>query len=237
MGRVNMRVRAATRLVPFCGASAIAIAIALTPRHAAWAEGTRTAAPVAASSSASTTLVSQIAAHLGQQSGIRAQFIQTRTLAAMKAPLVSHGSLLFYRERGVIWQLDTPYKATYVITDAGVRQLGPDGQPGAAPNPQGARSAQTAAKLMRDMLSGDLSALYSQFDVHADGTPSRWHMLLTPNQPQLAQSIKSLQMSGGTYLQTLLVTLANGDATALSFEGTSAVTTLTPAEAALFGVH
>ncbi|MEX3703139.1 outer membrane lipoprotein carrier protein LolA, partial [Paraburkholderia sp. BR14317] len=55
-------------------------------------------------------LVSQIASRLARASGVRAHFTQTQTLAAMKAPLVSTGSLLFFRERGVIWQVETPYR-------------------------------------------------------------------------------------------------------------------------------
>jgi hypothetical protein len=89
--------------------------------------------------------------------------------------------------------------------------------------------------MMRAMLGGDLTALYSRFDVQADGTPARWHMQLTPNQPQLAQAIKGLQMAGGDYLQTLRITLANGDITTLDFTDSTTVTELTPAEQKLFG--
>jgi len=89
--------------------------------------------------------------------------------------------------------------------------------------------------MMRAMLGGDLSALYSQFDVQASGTPAQWRMQLTPNQPQLAQAIKGLQMSGGSYLRTLRITLANGDVTTLDFSDTAKVTDLTSAEQQLFG--
>src|ERR1700692_3940552 len=78
---------------------------------------------VLAASANDTGLVSQIAAHLAQAKGVRARFTQTQTLSAMKQPLVSTGSLVFFRERGVIWQIDTPYKATYVIADAGVSEV------------------------------------------------------------------------------------------------------------------
>jgi hypothetical protein len=37
------------------------------------------------------------------------------------------------------------------------------------------------------------------------------------NQPQIAQSIKGLEMDGGDYLQSLRITLANGDVTKLEF--------------------
>ncbi|MFM0072466.1 outer membrane lipoprotein carrier protein LolA [Paraburkholderia sediminicola] len=188
-----------------------------------------------AQSAGNPALVSQIASHLAQAKGVRAQFTQTQTLAAMKQPLVSTGSLLFFRDRGVIWQIDTPYKATYVITDAGVAEVDANGQRVTAHSAQGTRGVAQVSKMMRAMLGGDLSALYSQFDVQAEGSAAQWRMQLTPNQPQIAQSIKGLQMNGGDYLQSLRITLANGDITKLDFAKSAAVSEPTPAERSLLG--
>jgi outer membrane lipoprotein-sorting protein len=192
----------------------------------------------ASTNNANAALVSQIAAHLAQAKGVRSQFTQTQTLAAMKQPLVSNGTLLFFRERGVIWQIDTPYKATYVITDAGVVQVDAGGHRlsgNSTHGAQGTRGVAQVSKMMRAMLGGDLSALYSQFDVSAEGSAAQWRMRLTPNQPQLAQSIKGLDMSGGDYLQSLRITLANGDVTKLEFANSTAVAEPTPDERNLFG--
>jgi len=203
-------------------------------------------APAAHAASASTSaeasgsaqnagLVSQIAAQLGRANGIRAHFTQTQIRAALKQPLVSSGSLLLARGRGVIWRIETPYQATYLITDAGVSEIDAAGQRVGGASPHGARGVAEVSRMMRAMLGGDLSALYSQFDVQASGTPAQWRMQLTPNQPQLAQAIKGLQMSGGSYLRTLRITLANGDVTTLDFSDTAKVTDLTSAEQQLFG--
>jgi outer membrane lipoprotein-sorting protein len=186
-------------------------------------------------SSGNTGLVSQITTRLAQAKGVRAQFTQTQTLAAMKQPLVSTGSLVFFRDRGVIWQIDTPYKATYVITDSGVNEVSASGQRTSTNSGNGVRGVAQVSRMMRAMLGGDLSALYAQFDVHADGTPAQWRMQLTPNQPQLAQSIKGLEMSGGDYLQALRITLANGDITRIDFANSAVVNELPPAERTLFG--
>ena len=186
-------------------------------------------------SASDTGLVSQIATHLSQAKGVRAQFTQTQTLSAMKQPLVSTGSLVFFRERGVIWQIDTPYKATYVITDTGVSEVNANGQRTNSKSSDGVRGVAQVSRMMGAMLGGDLSALYAQFDVHADGTPAQWRMQLTPNQPQLAQSIKGLEMSGGDYLQALRITLANGDVTRIDFTNSAAVSELPPADRTLFG--
>ncbi|HEX7935857.1 MAG TPA: outer membrane lipoprotein carrier protein LolA [Paraburkholderia sp.] len=189
----------------------------------------------AAPADSNAALVAQIASRLGGAKGVRAQFTQTQTLAAMKAPLVSTGSLLFVRERGVIWQIDTPYKATYVITDAGVSEVDATGKRVTSHGAQGARGVAQVSKMMRAMLGGDLSALYSQFDVQAEGSAAHWRMRLTPNQPQIAQSIKGLQMNGGEYLQSLRISLANGDTTQLEFSRSETVSEPAPAERSLFG--
>jgi hypothetical protein len=185
----------------------------------------------AAEPASDSALVSGIARHLAEKGGVRAQFRQTRTLSAMKQPLVSTGSILFVRERGVIWQIDTPYKATYAITDTGMREIGASGQHGG----NDPRGAAQVSRMMRAMLGGDLSGLYSQFDVKAHGTPSDWRIELTPSQPQLAQSVKRLDMNGGDFLQGLRIALANGDTTQIDFTGSAPAGELSAAERAEFG--
>ncbi|MGU7841458.1 LolA family protein [Burkholderia sp. AW33-5] len=187
-------------------------------------------APVAASRPSNAALVSDVAARLARVGAIRTDFRQTQTLSAMKQPLVSTGSMLFDRRSGVVWRIETPYKATYVITDSGVREVGADRHlvaPGG-----GGRGVAQVSRMMRDMLGGDLSALYAQFDVDASGTPERWRMVVRPNQPQLAQAVRVLEMSGGTYLGRLDLTFANGNVTSLEFARPTPVDAPAPVERA-----
>ncbi|MFM0360459.1 LolA family protein [Paraburkholderia sediminicola] len=229
MGTMNLRGVAASGFLVL-GTLSVLMSVSSLAAWPAVASAAETA-----QSAGNPALVSQIASHLAQAKGVRAQFTQTQTLAAMKQPLVSTGSLLFFRDRGVIWQIDAPYKATYVITDAGVAEVDTNGRRVTAHSAQGTRGVAQVSKMMRAMLGGDLSALYSQFDVQAEGSAAQWRMQLTPNQPQIAQSIKGLQMNGGDYLQSLRITLANGDITKLDFANSAAVTEPTPAERSLLG--
>ncbi|MFM0131121.1 LolA family protein [Paraburkholderia sediminicola] len=229
MGTMNLRGVAASGFLVL-GTLSVLMSVSSLAAWPAVASAAETA-----QSAGNPALVSQIASHLAQAKGVRAQFTQTQTLAAMKQPLVSTGSLLFFRDRGVIWQIDAPYKATYVITDAGVAEVDTNGRRVTAHSAQGTRGVAQVSKMMRAMLGGDLSALYSQFDVQAEGSAAQWRMQLTPNQPQIAQSIKGLQMNGGDYLQSLRITLANGDITKLDFAKSAAVTEPTPAERSLLG--
>lgn len=200
------------------------------------ADAGTTSSPASTAAASDAALVSQIAARLARAKGVRAHFTQTQTLAAMKAPLVSTGSLLFFRERGVVWKIDTPYQKTWVIGDGGIVAVDAAGQRIANGAAQGSRGAAEIAKMMRTMLGGDLSALYSQFDVEARGTPARWQMRLVPRQPQIAQALNGLQLEGGDYLQRLRITFANGDVTQFDFSDSAEVSELTPADRKLFGV-
>ena len=147
--------------------------VAMFAACAVLAGGDAMAAPVPtpATRPENAALVSDIAMRLARVDAIRADFRQTQTLSAMKQPLVSTGSMLFDRRSGVIWRIETPYKATYVITDRGVREAGADGRLVASSS--GGRGVAQVSRMMRDMLGGDLSALYAQFDVDASGTPER----------------------------------------------------------------
>ncbi|WP_322032752.1 outer membrane lipoprotein carrier protein LolA [Paraburkholderia sp. J76] len=208
-------------------AALIALQSAWIPAYAA-----TTPANVSASDAA---LVSQIASRLARANGVRSHFTQTQTLAAMKAPLVSTGSLLFYRERGVIWQVETPYRKTWIMRDSGITVIDAAGQRSRNGGAQGARGAAEIAKMMRAMLGGDLSGLYSQFDVEAHGTPSQWQMRLVPRQPQIAQALRGIGMEGGDFLRSLRITFANGDVTQYDFSGSTPVSELAPADQTLFG--
>lgn len=192
------------------------------------------ASPVLADDTRDSTVVSQIAAQLGRARGVRARFTQTQTLQSMQRPLVSTGTLLFSRERGVIWQIEQPLRLTCVVTEAGVRTLDAAGKPVPGSQRNAAGIAQVS-RMMRAMLGGDLSAMYSQFDVAAQGTPAHWRLRLTPAQPQLAQALRGLDLHGDTYVRGIAIRAAGGDETRLEFTDSASVETLSPAELALLG--
>jgi outer membrane lipoprotein-sorting protein len=210
-----------------CSASASASASASDPvGHSAQAAS-------GSAATADATLVSGIAAQLAHQDSVRARFRQTQTLSALSAPLVSTGTLVFSPQRGVIWHTEKPRNMTVVIGNANVTAIDADGRR----STRGAGSGGIAhvSKMLRAMLGGDLSALYSQFDVAAEGTTARWRLRLTPNQPQLEQAVKSLRMEGGAFLTMLEIVAANGDTTRIDFSGSERIDALSPAELAAFG--
>ncbi len=180
-------------------------------------------------------MVAQIAAHLAAAPGVRAEFVQTQNLAAMQKPLVSTGSLVFLRGHGMIWRIATPYQAIYRITADGIAEVDAQGVRKPNANPNGVRGMSQISKMLNAMLGGDLSGLYSQFDVAPSGRISQWRLLLIPNQPQLAQAIKQLELDGGEFLQGIRIMQANGDSIQIEFLHSTAIHALTPAERGQLG--
>lgn len=178
-------------------------------------------------------LVGQIAQQLGQYRGVRAAFTQTQSLAALKQPAVSRGQLVLAREQGLLWQLEVPYRTTYVFRDAQVIEIDADGRRSVTDS-HALAGMQQVTRLMRAMLAGDLSGLYTQFKVTASGTVAQWRLQLQPDQPQLAQAIKGITLAGGSFLQSVHLDLASGDTLQLDFTHSVALDTLTPAEQAEF---
>ncbi len=200
---------------------------------AAWP--TAASAAEAAQSAGNPALVSQIASHLAQAKGVRAQFTQTQTLAAMKQPLVSTGSLLFFRDRGVIWQIDTPYKATYVITDAGVAEVDANGQRVTAPQRPG--HTRRRAGLEDDARDAGRRSVGAVLAIRRAGRRQRRAVAhATHAEPAADRAVDQRLADERRRLPpTLRITLANGDITKLDFAKSAAVTELPPAERRLFG--
>ncbi|MCS6763699.1 MAG: hypothetical protein MO853_06670 [Candidatus Protistobacter heckmanni] len=60
-------------------------------------------------------------------------------------------------------------------------------------------------RTIQAMMLGDLSALYSKFRVRASGSPARWCLKMTPDQTQIAQFIRGLQIDGGRFVQAVRI--------------------------------
>lgn len=184
------------------------------------------ALPAHAAAAADTATLSSLAEHVAQYPVVRADFTQTRQMAALKRPVVTAGKIVYSRERGVLWQIEKPYTMTYVLQDDKVVEIGADGQ-------RRERQVQGLAEIgrvFRAVLSADTQALAGYFDIAVQGTAAQWTLELTPRQPQMAQFIARIQITGDQFVQTLRMQEAGGDSTSLRFRGTQGVAALSNAE-------
>jgi len=119
-----------------------------------------------------------------------------------------------------------------VVTAGRVGQAGAARAPDVSARANGASAkappaaAAPVSRMMRAMLGGDLSALYSQFDVSAQGTVARWRLRLIPNQPQIATAVRQIDLEGSDFVTSLDIVQANGDTLQWTFDNAHALPAL-----------
>ncbi len=174
-------------------------------------------------------LLNRIAVQMDRHPLVRAEFVQSKQVAALKRPLLTSGQLLFSRQQGVLWQIEQPYRVSYLLAEDRVVEIAADGSrkerlardlPGMA----------QVSRVFRAMLGGNTAELRNYFELQVQGDTSRWTLLLKPRQAQLAQFIEQLEIRGGAFVSEVRILEAGGDVTQIRFRNNVAINTPNAAE-------
>ena len=190
-------------------------------------------------------VLNQIGAQIEQFQVVRAEFVQTKQMAALKRPLVTSGHLTFSRQHGVLWQIEKPYRVSYVLGETKIVEIGGSGS-GSGSGGDGARRVRETrdvpglaqvGRVFRAMLGANSDTLREYFDVAAQGTPAQWSIALTPRQSQLARFLSGMQLTGGRFVEEIRISEAGGDDTRIRLSNSQGAAALNDAEATLFGTE
>ncbi len=190
--------------------------------------------PANASASNATDILSQIGTQIEQFQVTRAEFVQTKQMAALKRPLVTSGHLTFSRQHGVLWQIEKPYRMSYVLGESRIVEIASDGARRVRETRDMPGLAQVG-RVFRAMLGANSNALREYFDVAAQGTPSQWTIELTPRQSHLAQFLSGMRLSGGRFVEEIRISEASGDTTQIRLSNSQGAAALNDGEMALLG--
>jgi len=191
------------------------------------------AAPLAAAPA--DDIASRLGARLEQVPVLRAEFVQSKTMAAFKKPLVTRGRLVFARQQGVLWQIEQPLKLAYVLQEGRMLEIDDSGV-AQARTTQDVPGIAQVGRIFRALLGGQTKALADLFDCTSSGDPERaWTLILVPRTPQVAQFIQRITLSGGRHVDSIRIEEAGGDTATIRFRQTSEAMELTAAERNLFG--
>ena len=178
--------------------------------------------------------LARIGAQIEQHAVVRAEFTQSKQMAAMKRPLVTSGHLVYSRQHGVLWQIEQPFRMSYVLGEDKIVEIAADG----VRRERGLRDVPGLAqvgRVFRAMLGANTSALREYFDATVQGDPAKWEIELKPRQPQLAQFLAGLQLSGGRFVDSIRIAEAGGDTTQIRFRNSQGASAPNDAERQLFG--
>ena len=180
--------------------------------------------------------LARIRALLDAQPRLRAEFDQTRRSAELERPVLAHGRMLVWREAGVLWQIEQPVKMLVVLREDVTIQIDANGRRRTQRTDDDAGAAR-AGRILGALLNGDTATLEQWFDIAARINAQQWSIALTPRRGAVAAFLRSMQVSGDKYVQTVAIDEVNGDSTQISFRNHRDAAPLTSEEASLLGVR
>lgn len=169
---------------------------------------------------------------LARHPQVRAEFVQTRSSPALAQPQVSRGRLLFVLGRGMLWQVESPYRETLALTGERTARLDAQGR---AQPVRGERGVGQVSQMLQSMLAGRPDEVLRQFEVAASGSPARWSLRFVPRQARMARVLGAIVLDGGDYLDGIRIEMQDGAATDIRFSGTREAGGLSALEARALG--
>lgn len=152
-------------------------------------------------------------AHLQQSKTVQGDFIQQHFLKDLPQPIETKGKFSLVTAKGLLWHMQTPFEVQLRITPQGIQQW--NGQQWVA-NHNLAQSQQI--RLFLGLLSGELSAVKSHFNLQLSGTAQHWTLQLVPQSTLMKQIFTSIILQGQQTVTTMQLNETQGDSTTIKFE-------------------
>ena len=166
--------------------------------------------------------LAQVQGQVAQVPLLRGEFAQEKQVAGFRNPLRSSGRFLLARGKGVVWTTVAPFPSEIVITQDRILSRQRDGGRRVEVDARQQPGLRSVNAMMFALMSGDMKALTSTFDVKAEPAAGNgWRMTLAPRSRQLAQAFTSVRLSGDRYVREVELHEANGDVTHLRFSAMS----------------
>lgn len=179
------------------------------------------------------TELKQVFTQLGATPVVRAQFEQQKKLASLNKTYVSKGTVLFSKNQGVLWQIQSPVKADLVVTP---RKLVQKTQRTSSQIEVDKTPYGSVATMFLQLMSGNEAALAKNFNVvSANYSPAQWNVSLTPKSSLFKKLFVQVDAQGQRYVDRITILEQANNRTIIRFsQQTAQPQTLTAAENALF---
>lgn len=150
---------------------------------------------------------------LQKPNNLQGDFTQQRFLKAMSKPITSTGQFVLVKNQGLLWQMQKPFASQLRVKKEGISQWNGSQW---VNNQKLGQSEQI--NLFLGLLSGDISALSSQFDLALLGDTKNWTLTLTPNSLLMKQIFTYIVIGGDEVVKQIELNETQGDRTLIRFE-------------------
>ncbi|MBF8733360.1 outer membrane lipoprotein carrier protein LolA [Pseudomonas guariconensis] len=157
---------------------------------------------------------------------VSGNFVQEKHLRALAQPLTSQGRFVLARDHGLLWLLRTPLRQDYRIDASGIARRDPGGW---QPLPSQSAGAQQN-RLFFAVLQGDSSGLQRDFELSLSGDAEHWQLRLTPRSMLLKQIFTRIDITGGRFVERIVLAETQGDSTVLRMQDSHGASALSDSE-------
>jgi hypothetical protein len=157
---------------------------------------------------------------LMSQTLLRGEFTQTKNVKMFKKPLLSNGSFLLTQSQGLVWQQQSPFPVSLILTKDKLRQQFSD-KPADIIQAKDNPMVFYFSHLFLSLFQGDIKALQAQFDLALSNKKQSWKLALTPKSPPLSKVFSTITIEGDQYIKSLVLAELNGDSSVILFNNTS----------------
>ncbi|MDU4842851.1 MAG: outer membrane lipoprotein carrier protein LolA [Leclercia adecarboxylata] len=164
----------------------------------------------------SAVTLDELQQRFSEQPVVRAHFEQTRTIKDLPQPLRSQGEMLIARDSGLLWDQKAPFPMTLLLDDKRMVQV-INGQPPQTITAENNPQMFQFNHLLRALFQADRKVLEENFRINfKDLGEDRWSLVLTPTTTPLDKVFASLDLSGATYVESIVLNDKQGDRTAIA---------------------
>ncbi len=149
---------------------------------------------------------------LQKSQNVQGSFTQQRFLKSLPNPINASGEFTLIARKGLLWEMQKPFASKMRVTPNGIAQW--NGSSWVESDKVG-QSQQIA--LFLGLLSGDISALESQFTTTLSGTEKDWALTLTPSSVLMKQIFTQIQIKGDRLVNEIELSETQGDRTLILF--------------------
>jgi hypothetical protein len=160
--------------------------------------------------------VAKIQAMLAKPDVLCGRFDQTKQLAGMKKPLLSHGRFCVVKGKGVLWRTLKPFPNTLRLTRDEIVHLQGD-RVAMRMDAKSEPVVRMINGVLFSLLGGDLAQLDKLFEVDGTADKDAWQVALKAREPALAKAIGAINLEGGAYVKRIEMNEAAGDKTSIVF--------------------
>ena len=145
------------------------------------------------------------------------RFKQVKHIQRLSRDFNTSGSFLFSETNGIIWEIETPFPATMIFDETGIRQQLPNGTTtvmDGANNPVFERFSLAILAIF----AGNYPELRNNFNVYYTTNRNEGRIGLIPKDQTVRLIIDSLVITGADKLESLTLNESSGDAVVYTFD-------------------